>query len=109
MTRNPLVQSTLPARGGGGLRHSDGGLGAPAAVLLAALLWRANQQVPVDELADLVWDGAPPAGAREALRALVMRLRRQLGQEAGTRIVTRAPGYGIEVPATSWTPAGSRR
>jgi DNA-binding SARP family transcriptional activator len=73
------------------------------------LLWRANQQVPVDELADLEWDGAPPAGAREALRALVMRLRRQLGQEAGTRIVTRAPGYGIEVPATSWTPAGSRR
>jgi DNA-binding SARP family transcriptional activator/tetratricopeptide (TPR) repeat protein len=65
--------------------------------VLAVLLWRANQPVPADELADLVWDGAPPAGAGEALRALVMRLRRRLGQEAGARIVTRAPGYAIEV------------
>jgi DNA-binding SARP family transcriptional activator/tetratricopeptide (TPR) repeat protein len=64
---------------------------------LAVLLWHANQPVPVDELADLVWDGAPPAGAGEALRVLVMRLRRQLGQEAAARIVTRAPGYAIEV------------
>jgi hypothetical protein len=29
--------------------------------LLAALLWRANQPVPTDELAELVWDGALPA------------------------------------------------
>jgi DNA-binding SARP family transcriptional activator/tetratricopeptide (TPR) repeat protein len=53
--------------------------------------------VPVDELADLVWDGAPPGGAREAVRALVMRLRRRLDPEAAVRIVTRAPGYAIEV------------
>ena len=31
--------------------------------LLAVLLWRANQPVSADELAELVWDGAPPAGA----------------------------------------------
>lgn len=36
--------------------------------LLAALLWRANQPVPPDELAELVWDGAPPGGAAEATR-----------------------------------------
>jgi DNA-binding SARP family transcriptional activator/tetratricopeptide (TPR) repeat protein len=65
--------------------------------VLAALLWRANQPVPVDELADLVWNGAPPAGARDAVRALVMRLRRRLDQPAAARIVTRAPGYAIEV------------
>jgi DNA-binding SARP family transcriptional activator len=65
--------------------------------VLAVLLWRANQPVQVGELADLVWDGAPPAGAPEALRALVMRLRRRLGKEAAARIVTRAPGYAIEV------------
>jgi DNA-binding SARP family transcriptional activator len=65
--------------------------------VLAVLLWRANQPVPVDELADLVWDGAPPDGAREAIRALVMRLRRRLDTQAAARIVTRAPGYAIEV------------
>jgi DNA-binding SARP family transcriptional activator len=66
-------------------------------VLLAVLLWRANQPVPVGELAEMVWDGAPPAGAAEATRALVMRLRRRLGEHAAARIVTRAPGYVIEV------------
>jgi DNA-binding SARP family transcriptional activator/tetratricopeptide (TPR) repeat protein len=66
-------------------------------VLLAVLLWRANQPVPVDELAELVWGGAPPAGAAGALRALVMRLRRVLGLSIGGRIITRAPGYVIEV------------
>jgi DNA-binding SARP family transcriptional activator len=88
----------------GPLHVAAGDSGASQAVaaprlrtLLAVLLWRANQLVPVDELTDLVWDGVPPAGAREALRALVMRLRRQLGQEAAARIVTRAPGYAIEV------------
>jgi DNA-binding SARP family transcriptional activator/tetratricopeptide (TPR) repeat protein len=65
--------------------------------LLAALLWRANQPVPTDELAELVWDGAPPKGAREAARALVMRLRRQLDERAAARIVTRPPGYVIEI------------
>ena len=65
--------------------------------LLAVLLWRANQPVPADELADLVWDGAPPAGAVEATRALVMRLRRGLDQRAAARIVTRPGGYAIEV------------
>jgi DNA-binding SARP family transcriptional activator len=61
------------------------------------LLWRANQPVPADELAELVWDGAPPAGAPEATRALVTRVRRQLDPQAAARIVTRAPGYMIDV------------
>jgi DNA-binding SARP family transcriptional activator len=65
--------------------------------LLAALLWRANQPVPLDELAEMVWDGAPPNGAQEAIRALVMRLRRQLDKRAAARIVTRTPGYVVEV------------
>jgi DNA-binding SARP family transcriptional activator len=74
------------------------GLSAPRLrTVLAVLLWRANQPVPVDELAELIWDGNPPDGAREAVRALVMRLRRQLGQPSAARIVTRAPGYAIEV------------
>src|SRR5215469_8172181 len=65
--------------------------------LLAALLWRANKPLPTDELAELVWDGAPPGGAAEATRVLVMRLRRGLDKRAAARIVTRAPGYVIEI------------
>jgi DNA-binding SARP family transcriptional activator/Tfp pilus assembly protein PilF len=73
------------------------GISAPRLrTLLAVLLWRANQPVSADELAELVWDGAPPDGAADATRALVMRLRR-LDQLATARIVTRAPGYLIEI------------
>src|SRR5215469_12008278 len=66
-------------------------------VLLAVLLWRANQPMPADEIAELVWDGAPPSAAPEAIRALVMRLRRRLDTRAAARIVTRSPGYAIEI------------
>jgi DNA-binding SARP family transcriptional activator len=88
----------------GPLRVAAGDTDAPCVVsaarlraLLAVLLWRANQPVPADELAELVWDGEPPAGAPEATRALVMRVRRQLDPQAAARIVTRAPGYMIDL------------
>jgi DNA-binding SARP family transcriptional activator len=88
----------------GPLQVIAGESGEPRAVpgtrlraLLAVLLWRAGRPVPVGELAELVWDGAPPGGAPEAVRALVKRLRRQLDERAAARIVTRAPGYAIEV------------
>jgi len=66
-------------------------------VLLAALLLRANQAVPVEELAELVWDGAPPAKAVATVRAYVMRLRHTLGPAGAARIFTRAPGYLIRL------------
>lgn len=65
--------------------------------VLAVLLWRANAPVSADELSELVWDGAPPAGAPAALRALILRLRRGLGPQAGARVLTRSPGYLIEL------------
>lgn len=66
--------------------------GARQRILLAALLVRANRVMPAAELAEIVWNGAPPAGAA-ALRTQVMRLRRALNDKAGSRIVTRDPGY----------------
>jgi DNA-binding SARP family transcriptional activator len=45
-------------------------------VLLAALVVRANRVVAVDELAEIVWDGAPPAEAARTVRRYVVRLRR---------------------------------
>jgi tetratricopeptide (TPR) repeat protein/DNA-binding SARP family transcriptional activator len=68
--------------------------GARQRMLLAALLVHANRVVPAERLADIVWDGAPPAGAA-ALRTQVMRLRRVLGSEAAARVITRTPGYMI--------------
>jgi DNA-binding SARP family transcriptional activator/tetratricopeptide (TPR) repeat protein len=66
-------------------------------VLLAALLLRANQPVSVGELADVVWDGAPPAKAVATVRTYVMRLRHALGPEGAARIVFRDPGYLIRL------------
>jgi DNA-binding SARP family transcriptional activator/Tfp pilus assembly protein PilF len=65
-------------------------------VLLAALLVRAGAVVPADELAEVMWDGAPPDGAVTTLRSYVMRLRRALGPSAGARVVTRYPGYAVQ-------------
>jgi DNA-binding SARP family transcriptional activator/Tfp pilus assembly protein PilF len=67
--------------------------------LLAALLVRANRLVPVDELAELVWDGTPPAAAARTLRSYVVRLRHAVGPVVAARIVTRDPGYLCRVAA----------
>lgn len=65
--------------------------------LLAMLLLHANKPVSADLLAEVIWDGRPPATARTALQNHVMRLRRTLGTTIGARLVTRAPGYLLEV------------
>jgi DNA-binding SARP family transcriptional activator/Tfp pilus assembly protein PilF len=65
-------------------------------VLLAALLLRAGRAISVDDLVEILWDGAPPPGAATTVRAHVKRLRRALGP-AGPRLLTRAPGYVIEL------------
>jgi DNA-binding SARP family transcriptional activator/tetratricopeptide (TPR) repeat protein len=65
-------------------------------VILAALALRAGQVASYDELAEIVWDGVPPSGARVAIRNYVKRLRQILGPDAGGRIVTRDPGYALE-------------
>jgi DNA-binding SARP family transcriptional activator/tetratricopeptide (TPR) repeat protein len=65
--------------------------------VLAVLAARAGQVVSFDELAELIWDGAPPSGARCTVRGYVKRLRQVLGPELAGRLVTRAPGYALEV------------
>jgi len=65
-------------------------------VLLAALLVHAGELVPVDALAEVVWDRAPPPGAAVTLRSHVLRLRRVLGPRAGARVVTWHPGYLLQ-------------
>ena len=78
----------------------DAEVAIPAAkqrAVLAALLVRANQVVSFGELAENVWDGAPPPTARVTLRNYVKCLRRLLGPADGARIITRDPGYLLRV------------
>ncbi len=66
-------------------------------VLLAALLLDAGRVVAVDDLAEVLWEGQPPAGARGAIHSAVQRLRSTLGPSGVDLVQTRAPGYLIRV------------
>ena len=66
-------------------------------VLLAALLLEAGRVVSVDALAEVLWEGQPPAGARGALHSGIQRLRSTLGPAGADLVETRAPGYLIRV------------
>jgi DNA-binding SARP family transcriptional activator/tetratricopeptide (TPR) repeat protein len=66
--------------------------------VLAALLVRANQVVPVDELIELVWTDPPPS-ARVTVQNYVKRLRQALDAAERARLVTRPSGYLMHVAA----------
>jgi DNA-binding SARP family transcriptional activator len=62
--------------------------------LLGILLLSADRSVTIDRLADLLWDGDPPAAARSAVHTYVGRVRRALAGK-GLRIVTCHDGYRV--------------
>jgi DNA-binding SARP family transcriptional activator/tetratricopeptide (TPR) repeat protein len=66
-------------------------------VLLATLLLSAGRVVSVDALAEVLWEGRPPAGARGALHSAIQRLRSTLGPAGAALISTRPPGYVMQV------------
>jgi predicted ATPase/DNA-binding SARP family transcriptional activator len=69
--------------------------GARQRRLLTALALRAPEAVPLDELVELLWGDAAPAGAVGALQRQVSRLRGRLGERVAVR---RDPaGYVLEV------------
>ncbi len=59
--------------------------------VLAHLLLRANDAVPVERLIDALWPEAPPVSARPAIHVYVSGLRRALG--TATRIESRSRAY----------------
>jgi WD40 repeat protein/DNA-binding SARP family transcriptional activator len=93
----------LEYRAMGGLSVVDGGdelsLGGPRQRRLAAvLLIDRNRVVSVDRLGDVVFAGAPTPGAATTLRSYVARLRRVVERPGSeSRVVTRPPGYMLEV------------
>jgi DNA-binding SARP family transcriptional activator/tetratricopeptide (TPR) repeat protein len=48
--------------------------------LLAVLLLRANEAVPTERVVDCLWGERPPASASKAVKALVWKLRKLLGE-----------------------------
>jgi DNA-binding SARP family transcriptional activator len=72
--------------------------------LLSILLLRANEVLPASLLIELLWGDRPPPSAAKGLQVHVSELRKLLGKDC---IYTRAPGYGLRVPASS-TSSGSR-
>ncbi|MHA6757556.1 AfsR/SARP family transcriptional regulator [Streptacidiphilus sp. PAMC 29251] len=65
--------------------------------VLAALALSGDRAVSLDELADTVWDGEPPAAAEATLRNYVSRLRRALGPSGADQLVTRRSGYLLQL------------
>jgi len=68
--------------------------GSKQRALLALLLLHANQVVSRDRLIDEVWGDRAPKTAAAALQGYVSGLRKALGAR---RILTRAPGYLLQV------------
>jgi DNA-binding SARP family transcriptional activator/WD40 repeat protein len=80
---------------GGRARGRALALGGPRQrLVLAHLLLRVNQVVPVEQLIDAVWGDAPPPQARATLQSYISHLRRTLGTE---RIEGRGQGYVLHV------------
>ena len=63
--------------------------------LLVALALAEGRPVPADQLLDQVWPGEGP-GDRNRLQVHISRLRKMLGSD---RILTRAGGYSLQIPA----------
>jgi DNA-binding SARP family transcriptional activator/class 3 adenylate cyclase len=72
-------------------------LGGPRQrAVLAVLALHPNQVVSVDRLVDDLWGENPPQTAVHTVHVFVSRLRRALST-AGDRLVTRPPGYVIDL------------
>ncbi|HEY0643980.1 MAG TPA: BTAD domain-containing putative transcriptional regulator, partial [Nocardioides sp.] len=71
--------------------------------LLVLLLLNVGRVVSTERLIDQLWDGEPPPQGAVTLRSYVSNLRQALGVTGvlGSALVTRGPGYLIDLPAES--------
>src|SRR5687767_4377514 len=90
------VLGTLEVRGDGGVEIEV--RGSRRRSLLVLLLLQPGQVVPAERLIDGLWGDEPPRDGANALQVLVSKLRQALGRDV---VVTRGPGYALEVPPGS--------
>lgn len=70
--------------------------------LLSLMLLHRGRVVPVERLADELWDGTPPAASTAALRVYISRLRKLLGGAGHeSLLVTHPAAYRLDVPDES--------
>ncbi len=70
-------------------------LGGPKRrALLALLLLHAGRVVSTERVIDALWGESPPATVAKTLQAHVSRLRKDIGSH---RLITRSPGYAVQV------------
>jgi predicted ATPase/DNA-binding SARP family transcriptional activator len=69
--------------------------GAKQRAVLAALLVERGRVLGAERLADLVWEGAPPASADTTLRSYISNLRKALRPD--DVLLTRSQGYVLEI------------
>jgi DNA-binding SARP family transcriptional activator/class 3 adenylate cyclase len=72
--------------------------GEKSGALLALLVLNANRVVSIDQLIDDLWGDEPPASGVKAVQVRVSQLRRTFVKAGiGELIITRRPGYVIEL------------
>jgi DNA-binding SARP family transcriptional activator len=72
--------------------------GAKPRAMLATLLLHPNEVVSVDRLTDALWGDQPPPSAAANIKTYASQLRKAVdGGTAGSRLVTRSPGYLFRV------------
>ncbi|MGZ8612443.1 MAG: AfsR/SARP family transcriptional regulator, partial [Actinomycetota bacterium] len=77
--------------------------GRQGRLILAVLAWERDRAIPVDGLADIVWDGTPPAAWQTALRALISKLRGVLDEAGAAAGIEHAFGcYQLRLPPDAW-------
>jgi SARP family transcriptional regulator, regulator of embCAB operon len=72
-------------------------LGVRQRALLALLVLNRGEVVSTDRLIDELWPQGPPPTAAKVLQNLVSQLRRALGPELDGAVVTRPPGYALQL------------
>jgi DNA-binding SARP family transcriptional activator len=71
--------------------------GAKERALLADLVVHAGRVVSADRLVEDLWGEEPPGNPANALQGRVSALRRALGSAGSRLVVTRPPGYVLEL------------
>jgi YVTN family beta-propeller protein len=65
--------------------------------VLALLLLRAREIVSMEQIIDELWGDDPPSSAVKLVQTYVSRLRKALAEGSRDVILTRAPGYAVNV------------